>query len=125
MTIAADTSTLIAFMQGDRGADVVRLDASLGASNLVLPPAVLAELLSEPKLPAAHRALVLALPVLELLPGYWVRTAGARATLLAKGLRARLADALIAQSCIDHDVTLITRDGDFRHFARHCGLRLA
>ncbi len=125
MTVAADTSTLIAFMQGDRGTDVERLDAVLAANDVVLPPPVLAELLSEPKLPAAHRALVLALPVLDLLPDYWVRTAGARAMLLAKGLRARLGDALIAQSCIDHDVPLIARDADFRHFAKHCGLRLA
>ncbi len=42
-----------------------------------------------------------------------------------KGLRAKIADTLIAQSCIDHDVALITRDGDFRHFAKHCGLKLA
>jgi predicted nucleic acid-binding protein len=40
-------------------------------------------------------------------------------------LRARLPDALIAQSCIDHDVALITRDRDFRYFAKYCGLRLA
>jgi hypothetical protein len=31
----------------------------------------------------------------------------------------------IAQSCIDADVKLITRDRDFRHFATHCGLKLA
>jgi predicted nucleic acid-binding protein len=36
-----------------------------------------------------------------------------------------LPDTLIAQSCIDHDVALIARDEDFRHFAEHCGLRLA
>jgi predicted nucleic acid-binding protein len=40
-------------------------------------------------------------------------------------LKAKVADALIAQSCIDHDVALITRDRGFRHFAKHCGLRLA
>jgi predicted nucleic acid-binding protein len=39
--------------------------------------------------------------------------------------RARLADTLIAQSCIDHGVRLVTRDADFRHFARIGGLRLA
>jgi hypothetical protein len=38
--------------------------------------------------------------------------------LLAQGRTARLADALIAQSCLDHDVPLITRDAEFRHFAR-------
>jgi predicted nucleic acid-binding protein len=43
---------------------------------------------------------------------------------MRKGIRAKTADALIAQSCIDHDVALITRDRDFRHFVRHCGLKL-
>jgi predicted nucleic acid-binding protein len=45
--------------------------------------------------------------------------------LLARKLRARLPDTLIAQSCIDHDIPLIARDTDFRHFAKHCGLKLA
>ena len=123
--IAVDTSTLIAFVQGSHEDDVERFDAALAANDIVLPPAVLTELLSEPKLPAGHRAMALALPVLDLLPDYWLRTAAARALLLGKGLRARLADALIAQSCIDHGVALITRDQDFRHFAKHCGLKLA
>ncbi len=35
----------------------------------------------------------------------------------------RMADALIAQSCLDHDVALVTRDRDFRNFARAAGLR--
>jgi predicted nucleic acid-binding protein len=39
--------------------------------------------------------------------------------------KARLADVLIAQSCLDHRVALITRDRDFRHFARIARLRLA
>jgi len=32
---------------------------------------------------------------------------------------------LIAQTCIDHDLRLATRDQDFRHFVRLGGLRLA
>jgi predicted nucleic acid-binding protein len=123
--IAVDTSTLIAFIQGARDEDVERFDASLAANEVVLPPAVLTEFLSEPKLPVGHRTMALGLPVLDLQPDYWLRTATARAVLLGKGLRARLADALIAQSCIDHDVVLITRDRDFRQFQKHCGLKLA
>ena len=83
------------------------------------------ELRLEPHLPEQHRAVILELPVLELSDGYWIRAAATRALLLAKRLRTRLPDTLIAQSCLDNDVALITRDTDFRHFARHCGLRLA
>jgi predicted nucleic acid-binding protein len=64
-------------------------------------------------------------PVLEILDGYWRRAGLLRARVLAAKRRGRLAETLIAQSCLDHDVTLLTRDGDFRHFARVAGLRLA
>ena len=122
---AVDTSTLIAFIQGDRGADVEKFEARLLSSDVTLPPVVLTELLFEPHLPAQHRAVIVDLPVLELSDDFWIRAAATRALLLAKRLRARLPDTLIAQSCLDNDVALITRDTDFRHFARHCGLRLA
>ena len=82
-------------------------------------------MLSDLKLPGGHRATLTGLPLLELLSDYWLRAAATRAAVLKRGLRARLADTLIAQSCIDYDVALITRDRDFRHFARHCGLKLA
>jgi predicted nucleic acid-binding protein len=123
--IAVDTSTLIAFIGGQPGVDVDQLDAALGTSDVALPPVALTEFLSEPQLPTNHRAIAMALPLLELLPDYWLRAGEIRAKLLAKGLRARLADSLIAQSCIDHSVMLITRDNDFRHFAKHGGLKLA
>jgi predicted nucleic acid-binding protein len=64
-------------------------------------------------------------PRLPITPGYWERVGHNRRLILSKGLRARLADTLIAQCCIDTDVSLITFDGDFRHFERWCGLKLA
>jgi predicted nucleic acid-binding protein len=47
-----------------------------------------------------------------------------RAKVLAKQRCARLGDALIAQSCIDQGVALLTRDRDFRTFAETAGLDL-
>jgi len=55
---------------------------------------------------------------------YWERAGRARAILRKLKLKARTADALIAQSCIDHDVPLLTRDKDFEVYAKHCGLKL-
>jgi predicted nucleic acid-binding protein len=63
-------------------------------------------------------------PRLEILDGYWVRAGELRARLLRRGLKARLADTLIAQSCLDHQVALLTRDRAFRNFATHAGLNL-
>lgn len=122
--VAVDTSTLLAFVQGANGIDVEYFDASLGAGDVALPPIVLSEFLSEPALPAQHRALALRLPTIEITDGYWIRAGATRATVLGRKLRARLPDALIAQSCLDVDAPLITRDRDFQHFAKHCGLRL-
>lgn len=123
--IAVDSSTLIAYINGDPGPDVERLDQVITSSDIALPPTVLTEVLSQPRLPKQHAALIRALTKLELTEGYWLRAAETRALILSKKLRARLADTLIAQSCLDHNVALITRDEDFRHFVKHCGLRLA
>ena len=59
------------------------------------------------------------------MDGYWERAGRNRRMLIASGLRARTIDSLIAQSCIDANVELVTNDPDFRHFASHCGLKLA
>jgi hypothetical protein len=55
---------------------------------------------------------------------FWQRAAALRAKVLAKSRRARLADSLIAQNCVDACVSLITRDRDFRAFAQAAGLQL-
>jgi predicted nucleic acid-binding protein len=90
----------------------------------VLPPAVLTELLSDPGLSAHERALFAALPVLGTPDGYWERAGLLRAKLLGRKRKARLADTLIAQSCLDHDVELLARDPDFAPFAELAGLKL-
>lgn len=122
--IAADTSSLIAFLAGGSGPDVEQVVAALADDKLRLPPPVAAELLSKPNTQDAM-VLIGGLTQLDITDGYWERAGASRALLISKGLKARLADALIAQCCIDADVPLIARDGDYRHFARWCGLKLA
>ena len=122
--IAADTSSLVAYFEGTSGGDVEVIQSALDHKQLVLPPVVLAELLSEPSLPSPLRALLTALPLLELEPGYWERAGLLRAAILKQGRKARVADALIAQSCLDQSVPLVTRDRDFRHFAKAARLSL-
>ena len=104
--VAVDTSTWIAYVGGQRGADVQRLDAILVAGTANLPLIVLTEILADPALPTEQRRVVLGLPTMEITDGFWTRAAATRAAVLAKGLRAQLADTLIAQSCIDHDLDL-------------------
>lgn len=123
--IAADTSTLIAFLAGEQAQDTSLVEAAVESKNLVLSPPVVSELLSFPQPLEAARALVRAAPMLDLEPGFWERAADSRRTLLRLGRKCRLADALVAQTCIDAGVPLIARDRDFQAFADHCGLQLA
>jgi predicted nucleic acid-binding protein len=123
--IAADTSTWIAFLQGDSGRDVQLLDRALEDRQVVMAPAVLTELLSDPKLPGDVARYLAEIPLVEIQPGYWERAGVVRAKALVKRRKARLGDALIAQSCIDSAVLLLTRDRDFRAFAENASLDLA
>lgn len=122
--IALDTSSIVAYLAGEHTPDTDAADTAIQHKSAVLPHIVLTELLSAPNLDRAARETLLALPILSVLDGYWKRTGLLRAVLHGHGLKARLADALIAQSCVDHDVALITRDRDFRHFVRHGGLQV-
>ena len=125
--IVIDSSSWIAFFSDreDAGDDTALVESALADHQACLPPVVLTELLSDPALPRALASLLAQLPVLEIRPGFWERAGQLRAKLRVRKHRARLADALVAQSCLDHGVRLVTRDGDFRHFARLGGLRLA
>ena len=122
--IAIDSSSFVAYWSGDDGWDVEAVDRALTSRQVVLPPVVLAELLSEPTLSVERGDLMSALPLLTLTDGYWARTGRLRASVLSAGKRTRLADSLIAQACIDHDVALVTRDADFSIYSRRAGLRL-
>jgi predicted nucleic acid-binding protein len=122
--IAADTSTWIAFLQGEGGKDVELLGAALQDRQVLMPPAVLAEILSDAELPGTIAASLLDVPMVEIESRYWERVGALRATVLAKRRKARLGDALIAQSCIDRGIPLLTRDRDFRAFTEAAGLDL-
>jgi predicted nucleic acid-binding protein len=122
--IAADTSSMVAFLQGDAGEDAELIQSALEHQQLALPPVVLSELLSDPALPRAVRTLLAALPILDLEPGFWERAGLLRAAVLGQKRKARVADALIAQCCLDQSSPLVTRDKDFRHFANAAGLPL-
>ena len=83
---------------------------------------VLAEFFSDPQA-RGLRPWLSHVPVLTAQEGYWERAGVLRARLLKLRLKASLADALVAQSCVDAAVPLSTRDTDFRSFARLSDLR--
>lgn len=123
--ICADTSSIVAFLDGEQGRDVELVRKALLDGILVLAPASLAELLSDPHITPPIEESVLDIPQLETTPGYWERAGRLRARLMRHRFRPKLADSLIAQSCLDHEVALVTRDRDFSPFQKLAGLRLA
>ncbi len=122
--IAVDTSSFVGFLNNDNGSDVATVQDIIQNCQLVFPPVVVSELLSNPKLPLHLERIIKQLPLLEMTEGYWERVGKLRALLLSKKLKARLADTLIAQSCLDHHTPLLTRDNDFRHFVKYTKLVL-
>lgn len=122
--IAADTSTWIAFLEGEGGQDVLALTNALQLRQIVMPPPVLTELLSDPQLPISVARTLSDLPLLDPDLGYWQRAGRLRARVLGRKRKARLGDALIAQSCLDGGAALITRDKDFRAFVEAAGLKI-
>lgn len=122
--IAADTSTWTAYFGGAGGEDTEILDRALEERQVLMPPVVLTELLSDPKLPSEVAQTLSELPLIEIRSGYWERAGALRAQVLAQRRKARLGDALIAQSCVDRGIPLLTRDRDFQAFAQAAGLDL-
>ena len=122
--IAADTSTWVVFLEGGAGEDAQLLDRALEDRQVLMVPVVLTELLSDPKLPSGVAETLSEVPLVEIASGYWQRVGALRAKVFAKRRGARLGDALIAQSCIDGGVPLLTRDRGFRTFAEAAGLDL-
>ena len=122
--IAVDSSTWVAFLEGDSGEDSELLAKALQDRQVLMAPAVLTELLSAPQLPSAIAATLSEIPLIEVTDGYWERAGALRGKVLAKRQKARLGDALIAQSCLDRGVPLLTRDRDFHAFSNIARLNL-
>ena len=108
--IAADTSSLVAYLSGEDGDDVRLIEQAMASEDLRLPPPVISELLSGAASTEQVQYLLANVPVLPIELGFWERAGLGRRIVLAKGRKARLADALIAQCCIDAGIPLIVRD---------------
>ncbi|OFW80003.1 MAG: hypothetical protein A2887_06795 [Alphaproteobacteria bacterium RIFCSPLOWO2_01_FULL_40_26] len=122
--ISADTSVMVAYFQGLKGDDITIVEEALLGQRLILAPMVISELLSDPSLSTQLIKNITALPIMEIGYGYWHRAGFTRAKILSKKLKARSVDVQIAQLCIDHEIPIVTRDKDFRHLEKHCGLKI-
>ena len=122
--VIADTSVWIDFLVG---VPTPSLEEALARGVVVLPPIVVAELVSGARRARERTAiedLLQELPLHETPRSHWVRVGDLRRSLRAKGVTASTPDAHVAQCAIDRDALLLARDAIFPLIARHSSLRL-
>ncbi len=102
-------------------------EALFGSEVVVTTGLVLQELLqgfSGPKAQAQIVERFAALPLLQPDRDDHIGAAAVRNTCRQAGVQIGTIDALLAQLCIRHQLTLLTTDKDFTHAAKHCPLRV-
>jgi predicted nucleic acid-binding protein len=131
MTLLVDTSVWSLALRRDVEAtepEVQQLkDALFGSEVIVTTGLVLQELLqgfSDPKAQAQIVERFAALPLLQPDRDDHVKAAGLRNACRQGGDQIGTIDALLAQLCVRHHLTLLTTDKDFVHAARHCPLHV-
>ncbi|HMN80906.1 MAG TPA: PIN domain-containing protein [Burkholderiaceae bacterium] len=131
MTFLVDTSVWSLALRRDAEAaepEVHQLrDALFGSDLVVTTGLVLQELLQGFSGPKAGTQIVerfAALPLLQPDRDDHIAAAALRNSCRQAGVQIGTIDALLAQLCIRHDLTLLTTDKDFTHAARHCALRV-
>lgn len=131
MTILVDTSVWSLALRRDAEAsepEVLALkDALLGNEVVVTTGLVLQELLqgfSGPKAQAQIVQRFTALPLIQPDREDHVAAAGIRNACRRAGVQLGTIDALLAQLCIRHELTLLTTDKDFVLAAKHCPLSI-
>ena len=123
--LVVDTSVWIDFFAG-RPASA--LEEGLAQGAVVVPPVVVAELVSgarREKERAAIADLIRDLPVHVTPVEHWVRVGELRRRLADKGIAVSTPDAHVAQCALDRNAVLLTRDEVFKQIAKGTSLRVA
>ena len=131
MTLLVDTSVWSLALRRDAEAtepEVHQLkDALLGADVVMTTGLVLQELLqgfSGAKASAQIIERFAALPLVQPDREDHIAAAALRNKCRRAGVQVGTIDALLAQLCIRHDLTLLSTDNDFKLAAHHCALRV-
>jgi tRNA(fMet)-specific endonuclease VapC len=122
--VVVDTSAWVDFFAG---ADLPALADALAGGAVVLPPVVIAELVSGARRPADRREiadLVLELTIHDTPPEHWVRVGTLRRELRERGLSVSTPDAHVAQCALDRQAPLLTRDHIFARISELAPLKL-
>ena len=124
MNVVVDTSIWIDFF---RGRDVPELEDALSEGRVVVPPVVVAELLSGARRPqeaAQLRDLLDELPVHAASREHWVNVGLLRRKLSKEGVSVSVPDAHVARCTIELGAVLLSRDSVFARIAGAVGLKV-
>ncbi|MBN8481840.1 MAG: PIN domain-containing protein [Xanthomonadales bacterium] len=131
MTLLVDTSVWSLALRRDVTAAVPEVqhlkEVLLGSEVIVTTGLVLQELLqgfSGPKARAQILERFAALPLVQPDRDDHIGAATLRNTCRRAGVQIGTIDALLAQLCLRHDLSILTTDRDFTHAAKHCALRV-
>ena len=122
--LIVDTSVWIDFFGGRT---IPLLEDALALGSVVLPPIVVAELISGARKKSERTKLIDLLedlPVHETPRDHWVRVGELRRQIIQKGHPLSTPDAHVAQCALDRDAPLLSRDRGFARVARYTALRL-
>jgi len=109
------------------GEAIVELERALKGGNGVVPPLVVAELVTGARTVAERAAigdLLQELSIHDTPLDHWIAVGELRQRLKRSGITATIPDAHIAQCALDRDAVLLNRDAIFRRMARHIPLRV-
>lgn len=131
MTLLVDTSVWSLAFRRDQASTAPQVralrNALEGDEIVVTTGLVLQELLQGFTGPRARKDLIerfAALPLVGPDRQDHIDAADLRNACRRAGVQLGTIDALLAQLCIRHELTLLTTDKDFAHAASHCRLRL-
>lgn len=122
--VIVDTSVWIDFLAGRPAPGV---EAALRQGAVVIPPLVVAELISGARRTKDRQAiagLVSDLPIHDTPLAHWIRVGELRRSLRERGLQVSTPDAHVAQCALDLDAVLLSRDAVFGRIAGLSTLRL-
>jgi predicted nucleic acid-binding protein len=131
VTLLVDTSVWSLAFRRDTDSlapQVGALQAALGGGeSIVTTGLILQELLQGFSGPRARKDLIerfAALPLLVPDRHDYIEAANLRNLCRRVGVQVGTIDALLAQLCIRHELTMLTTDGDFSLAAEHCALKV-
>jgi predicted nucleic acid-binding protein len=110
------------------GETVAAIEDAIADGAIVLPPLVIAELLSGDNSPRDREFIGQLLQEFEMHAtplAHWIAVGDLRRILAAQGVNVTIPDAHVAQCALDRDATLLSRDHIFTRMAAHTSLRLA